>query len=625
MSTSGWQIPGLERLWAETRGEEEICVAVVDGPIDLTHPCFEGARLEQLDTLVPHPGEAGPAARHGTHVASLIFGQPGSPVPGLAPGCRGLLVPVFHSAGEETRPCSQLDLARALGQALQGGAQVINVSGGQIEPSGAAHPLLADAVRRCTEAGVLLVAAAGNDGCDCLHIPAAIPSALAVGAMDGQGAPLPFSNWGDAYRRQGLLAPGQELLGALPGGGTARQTGTSFATAVVSGIAALLLSLQVRRGGKPDPWAVRAALLAGAIDCEEQPVPDCRRLLAGRLSLERTLGELAQGGTIVMSEPILRNPVEMPEGAPLLGPAGGPLAGPEGEVRPSCSCTDRAAAPPEPASPSAAEAASRIAAPGNGKRSLAYALGQTGYDFVSEARRDSLVQAGLAQPYDPGQLLAFLDAHPTYATAVTWTLHQETIPIYAVRGAGPFGAEVYETLREFLREQLRGSVQQVSVPGEISGSTQLLNGQTVPTLWAEVRGMYSWSTAALVEAVAGKADDQPERDRNAGIANFLDRVYYELRNLGLAPQERAINFAATNAFQLGTIFGAAIDAGMRLDGIAVERSPICRPESDCWDVKLTFFDPSRRLEQAREVHRFTVDVSDVVPVTIGGTRHWFVY
>ncbi len=64
---------------------------------------------------------------------------------------------------------------------------------------------------------------------------------------------------------------------------------------------------------------------------------------------------------------------------------------------------------------------------------------------------------------------------------------------------------------------------------------------------------------------------------------------------------------------------------LELDGIDVEVSPICRPGSECWDVKLTFFDPARRLERARRVYRFTVDVSDVVPVTVGTVRAWSVY
>jgi hypothetical protein len=63
---------------------------------------------------------------------------------------------------------------------------------------------------------------------------------------------------------------------------------------------------------------------------------------------------------------------------------------------------------------------------------------------------------------------------------------------------------------------------------------------------------------------------------------------------------------------------------MELDTIETERSPICRPDSDCWDVKLTFFDPERVFQRARKTHRFTVDVSDVVPVTVGPVRSWYV-
>src|SRR5436305_1762547 len=84
----------------------------------------------------------------------------------------------------------------------------------------------------------IIVAAAGNEGCECLHVPAALPSVLAVGAMDSQGKPLESSNWGGPYRQQGILAPGERIAGALPGGGVGYKSGTSSATAIVSGIIA---------------------------------------------------------------------------------------------------------------------------------------------------------------------------------------------------------------------------------------------------------------------------------------------------------------------------------------------------------------------------------------------------
>jgi subtilisin family serine protease len=189
------EIPGLKRLWTETPGDPRICVAVLDGPVDLAHQAFKGANLTQIEALTA--ASDGPAAQHGTHVASLIFGQHDSPIAGISPSCRGLLIPIFSQiTGGSPAQCSQVDLARAILQAVDAGANIINVSGGQYTSSGTAHPILADVVQRCAREGVLIFAAAGNQGCDCMHIPGALPSVLAVGAMNAAGEPLQFSNWG---------------------------------------------------------------------------------------------------------------------------------------------------------------------------------------------------------------------------------------------------------------------------------------------------------------------------------------------------------------------------------------------------------------------------------------------
>jgi len=145
--------------------------------------------------------------------------------------------------------------------------------------------------------------------------------------------------------------------------------------------------------------------------------------------------------------------------------------------------------------------------------------------------------------------------------------------------------------------------------------------------------MYSWTTDALLKAVVGKppaasakeSEKTSYEQKQAGVRNFLDRVYDEMRNLGLTSQERALNYAATNAFQVQQVYQKAIEEQTQLDGIEVEKSPVCRPGADCWDVKLTFFNPTRRFEQARKVYRLTVDVTDVVPVTVGGIRQWYTY
>ena len=262
-------------------GEPAICVAVLDGPVDLAHPCFAGADVRQLDTLAADPVGPGPMSVHGTHVASLIFGQPDSPVTGLAPRCRGLIAPVFRDGAE--RYVSQIDLARAIEQAVQEGAHVINISGGEASPDGQPEGTLRRALQLCEDNNVLVVAAVGNDGCSCLQVPAAVPSVLAVGALGADGKPLESSNWGEAYRSNGILASGENIRGAAPGGGTVSLTGSSFAAPLVSGIAALMLSAQVRQGSAIDPRAAGQDLLRTALSCHPRHSPDCRRYLAGIL------------------------------------------------------------------------------------------------------------------------------------------------------------------------------------------------------------------------------------------------------------------------------------------------------------------------------------------------------
>ncbi|MGW5566904.1 cyanobactin maturation protease PatG family protein [Streptomyces tendae] len=275
---------GLEQQ-AELLGDPEVCIAVLDGPVDLSHPCFAGADLTRLDTLVQDPAGGGPMSVHGTHVASLLFGQPDrdSPVTGLAPRCRGLILPVFRDAQDWRVP--QVDLARAIERAVQEGAHIINVSGGERTPDGHADSLLQRALKLCEDNGVLVVAAVGNDGCDCLQAPAAAPSVLAVGAAGPTGEPLPSNNWGGAYGRNGVLAPGLDIEGAAPGGRQASLAGSSFATPAVAGVAALLVAAQLRAGREADPLEAKQAILDTATRpaCSPGDSPECRRHLGGHL------------------------------------------------------------------------------------------------------------------------------------------------------------------------------------------------------------------------------------------------------------------------------------------------------------------------------------------------------
>lgn len=752
------RIAGLAELWRRTQGDERVRIAVLDGPVDRAHPCFAGARFEAPDGS-PRPkfvtsasAPYGRMSAHGTHVSSVIFGQPGSAIPGVAPACRGILIPIFSD--ETNRPTPQHELASAINRAIDAGAQIVNISGGELSDSDGADPMLQQAIRNCADRNVLVVAAAGNDACQCLHVPAALPTVLAVGAADDFGRPLAMSNWGEAYRFQGLLAPGENIPGAVPGGGTALKTGTSFSTPIVSGVAALLLSLQLQRDSPLDPRAVREALLAGATRCREDRVGDCRRFMVGTLNVPGACAKLFSGEADMSDKTLAAAAADASFSDQAVPGDLGVVAAEGCAAEPAAAAVEcgadvssagrqaEGAAPRHPvfrqplpsaqshSSPGASHSAIRASEEcgcGGAKfsRQPVYALGVIGYDFGTEARRDSFKQLmphvrpdpieGLIpevpgdpnaldptypiyppNPYDAKQMVNYLCGYPrpmppfpceggfpripfdggfdpptsrhgmafpptgekpvgyldhpadlSEATQLIWTLNIELTPIYAIRPAGSFSEQTYLRLVQALAGQVRSRmdpyyVSRVSIPGVLTGETvRLFSGQIVPVVEPQPRGMYAWNETYLVEqamksrgfaahaepqlpsevSAEGKVELlQTQKFRNS-LLNFLNKVYYKLRNLGQSPADRALNYAATNAFQFTQIIEDEAANNTQLDTIEVERSAFCRMGSNCWDVLIRFFDPDNVL-RARTVYRFTIDVSDVFPVSVGEFRKW---
>jgi hypothetical protein len=646
-----------------------------------------------------------------------------------------VVVPIFSDS--QAKPTPQIEVARAINSALEEGAHVINISGGELSDPERADPMLLQAIRNCQDQRVLIVAAAGNDACRCLHVPASLPSVLAVGALDQDGLPLASSNWGAAYQTQGILAPGHNIPGAVPGGGLALKTGTSFATPLVSGIVGLLLSLHLQHGEMPNPHAVRDALLASAVPCDQAAIENCERFLVGSLSIPAAHALVSNGGN-EMSDQNFGGDAALPgdgnrlglsdsngadeSGGNVLVAAESGMAASEAEgveIRESDAVENRStgtpprratlpnvisggsshshdplAAAPRSAAVSRVKAASvepSCACQGNGSRSMVFAIGVLGYDFGTEARRDAFKQLmpsvsadGIPthvpepppyppNPYDARQLVNYLagfpppdppfpteggfprlnrqgpafplpeveprekkypgfPAHLAEAAELIWTLNIELTPVYAIRPVGGFAAEVYQRLVAALAGQILNPgnfeyVERVSVPGFLTGETvRLFSGQVVPVLEPQVRGFYAWNTNILLEAALSTAKVKATSNEGLavaeGVRQFLNRVYFDLRNLGQTSAERALNFTATNAFQAAEVFIRGFKAAKAtLDSIVVEKSPFCRMDSDCWDVKFIFFDPENE-RRSRKVFRYTVDVSAVFPVTIGPVREW---
>jgi cyanobactin maturation PatA/PatG family protease len=632
----------LSAVWEWTLGDERIRIAVLDGPVDLSHIALRRAGLTEIEGTFSTPGSKhGFATDHGTYVASLIFGQHESPIKGIAPRCSGLLIPIFGNSSSDTILTStQLDLARAITVAVDRGAHIVNISGGEFTSSGTVHPVLEAVLDRCDRQGVLIVAAAGNDGCDCLHVPAAHPSILAVGAATAAGQPLASSNWGAQYQGHGILAIGEQIRGAGPGGEVVERSGTSAAAAIVSGTAGLLMSLEVRRGFAPNGGRIRQLLLESSDPCPSMIPSTCRRYLSGVLNVDRALSLITKK-ELKMS---LNEPNAHPQSSSM-----------DADDKGSTAMSARSHSRTEPPAPQLAYdsfdaiggtscsrpaitniAPSACSCPESGRSDarFVFAFGKIDIGFSSRPRFESICQHmdekdknKSPSPYDVDQFIAYLQKNPWDATSVIWTLTLEGVPVYAISAGGPNSEYVVKFLKECLQEQQSETIDRVAIAGVLGGRVTLMTGEELPVIHPALRGTSSFKITALLDHAVGKvAGDAKAQQRlkakREALLQFIDRVYFGRRNLGLTPRDRAINYVATNVFLLAQPFADAAKDKMQLHSIDAAPSPVCRVGSDCWDVKLEYFFPDAQTDAARQVYRITVDVSDVVPITVGKLRYW---
>jgi hypothetical protein len=183
-------------------------------------------------------------------------------VEGIAPLCRGLILPIFT----DQVGCSSQGLARAIILALGHGAQVIHVGIGLFDLTNERDYLLTKAISMCRRRNVLIVAAAGADGCLDLNQAEWGASLLAVRALE-QLSLRPSCGEPEQGAGQRVIAvPGANIVGAALEGGVGRCSGAGGAAALLTGLIGVLLGRQVRDGRTADPLAIREALLRAAAD-----------------------------------------------------------------------------------------------------------------------------------------------------------------------------------------------------------------------------------------------------------------------------------------------------------------------------------------------------------------------
>ncbi len=256
--------------WSTSRGGG-VKVAVMDTGIDLRHPDLRDRVAGGYNALSPGRDPMDDNG-HGTHVAGIIAATDNAAgVVGVAPQALLCAVKVLDAYGAGFLS----DLIEGLDWCVREGVQVVNMSLGTREGNDTFH----EAVRRAYQAGVLLVAAAGNDGAsggaDTVNYPARYAETIAVSAVDRQFRLPRFASRGPSVD---IVAPGVDVLSTWPGGSYRALSGTSMATPHVSGVAALALA--ARPGWKPD--AVRGLLVTRARRLAGVPYPlvDAARAVA---------------------------------------------------------------------------------------------------------------------------------------------------------------------------------------------------------------------------------------------------------------------------------------------------------------------------------------------------------
>ncbi|RLE47968.1 hypothetical protein DRJ25_01085 [Candidatus Woesearchaeota archaeon] len=219
---------GAYEAQERTRGEG-VRVGVIDTGIDYNHEQLRARFSDEKgydfvsETTKPQDDNG-----HGTHVAGIIAGEE----VGVAPAAQLFALKALDARGSG----SEADIISAIDWAIENGLQVLNLSLGSNYASKAEKA----AIDAALQAGIVIAAAAGNDGNSDYTFPASYAGVLSVAAVNHKNEHAYFSNYNDAVN---ISAPGVEIFSCYKGNSYIELSGTSMATPHVAGAAALVISL----------------------------------------------------------------------------------------------------------------------------------------------------------------------------------------------------------------------------------------------------------------------------------------------------------------------------------------------------------------------------------------------
>ncbi|GEM_PF-5243928 len=305
---------GAEGAWCVTRGRSDVLIAIIDTGCDLDHPDI---RDRLWTNTAESAGEAGidddgngytddvhgwdfvtagpsdvadgedPAPQdcrpddflgHGTHVAGIVAAESGNGigVEGAAPECRLMILRAGYAIDGAVGAVREGDAVEAVYYAIDMGADVINMSF-----AGEGSFLMQRAMEEARDAGVVLVASAGNGGGCEPRYPAAYDQVLAVAAADRGDGLAAFSGFGGWIA---CSAPGVSILSAVPGD-YAYKSGTSMAAPFVTAAAALVKSVNPSWG----PSRIEAQVIYTCDEAGGAPDPEAGTFRAGMVRLDRAV------------------------------------------------------------------------------------------------------------------------------------------------------------------------------------------------------------------------------------------------------------------------------------------------------------------------------------------------
>ncbi|HEX6650634.1 MAG TPA: S8 family serine peptidase [Pyrinomonadaceae bacterium] len=228
-------------------GRPETRIALIDGPVATNHSELSTTKIHEVSGAIGGTCERASsiACMHGTFVAGILSAKRGSVAPAICPGCTLMIRPIFaetSSANGQMPNATPEELALAILDCINADAHVINLSAALANPTATGERRLQEVLDYSAKRGVLVVAAAGNQGEVGSSAITRHAWVIPVIASDLHGRPIGYSNIGCSIGRRGLSAPGEGITSLSVNGQPRTFGGTSAAAPLVTGTIALLLS-----------------------------------------------------------------------------------------------------------------------------------------------------------------------------------------------------------------------------------------------------------------------------------------------------------------------------------------------------------------------------------------------